>query len=69
MPPDRRARRDAGAVDDLTPREIVAELDRYIVGQDDGQAGGRDRAAQPHGAGSSSRRRLRDEVAARRTSS
>ncbi len=31
----------------MTPREIVSELDRYIVGQRDGQARGRDRAAQP----------------------
>jgi ATP-dependent protease HslVU (ClpYQ) ATPase subunit len=28
---------------DLTPRQIVEELDRYIIGQ----AGGRDRAAEP----------------------
>ena len=33
--------------DELTPREIVAELDRYIVGQNDGQARRGHRAAQP----------------------
>ena len=32
---------------ELTPRQTVAELDRDIVGQADGQAGRRDRAAQP----------------------
>ena len=40
----------AGEVDwsaELTPRQIVAELDKYIVGTGRGEAGGGDRAAQP----------------------
>ena len=32
---------------ELTPREIMRELNRYIIGQDAGQAGGGHRSAQP----------------------
>ena len=38
------------SLDELTPREIVAELDKYVVGQQRGQARGGDCAAQPHAA-------------------
>jgi hypothetical protein len=35
------------ALEDMPPRQIVSELDKYVVGQRDGQAGRGDRAAQP----------------------
>ena len=41
-PNDRRS-----LAESLTPREIVAELDKYVVGQAQGEARGGDRAAQP----------------------
>lgn len=32
---------------EMTPREIVHELDRHIIGQADAKRGGRRRPAQP----------------------
>ena len=43
-------KRRASTAESLTPREIVAELDKYVVGQAAGQARRGDRAAQPHAA-------------------
>ena len=53
------------AAQTFTPREIVSELDRYIVGQARGEARGRHRAAQslapPAGAGGAARRDRAEE--------
>ena len=46
----------------LTPREIVSELDRYIVGQTAAKLGCGDRAAQPVASATTRRPDLRDEV-------
>ena len=43
-------------LEELPPRQIVAELDRYIVGQDAGQEGRRDRDPQPLAPGAGARR-------------
>ena len=35
-------------LDELTPREIVQELDKYVIGQADAKTRRGHRAAQPH---------------------
>ena len=49
------------ALDEMTPREIVAELDKYVVGQQRRQARGGDCAAQSHAAAEASAE-LADEI-------
>ena len=43
-----QAAEDAPLLDELTPREIVRELDKYVIGQADAKKRRRHRAAQPH---------------------
>ena len=45
------------ALDELTPRQIVAELDKYVVGQRAAKRARGDRAAQPLAAPAAARRR------------
>ena len=59
----RSRRRRSPWLEELTPRQIVAELDRYIVGQDARQEGGRHRAAQPLAPGAGAGRHPRRDLA------
>ena len=49
-------------MENLTPRQIVAELDKHIVGQKAAKRGGRDRAAQPLAPPAARRPALAEEI-------
>ena len=40
----------ATSLDELTPRQIVVELDKYVIGQSEAKRSCRHRPAQPHAA-------------------